>query len=134
MPHGSVEACPETVCRSVRNGGKRAYLVARSARQGVPSSTKGDPTECRGVPGKLVPVVARGSCEGKSECEAVCPYDVFEVRRIEDADYRGLSFISKLKVRAHGMDSSYVIHPDACHACSLCVSACPEKAITLARA
>jgi 4Fe-4S ferredoxin len=26
-----------------------------------------------------------------------------------------------------------VIKPDACHACGLCVTACPEKAITLIR-
>lgn len=79
----------------------------------------------------MVPVVTRGKCEGKSECEAICPYDVFDVQRIRDEDYQAISFISKLKVRAHGMRSAYVIRPDACHACALCVGACPENAITL---
>lgn len=95
-------------------------------------SIRGDPEDCRGEPGRVVPVVARGRCEGKAECEAICPYEILDVHRIEDDDYRGISFISRLKVRARGMQSAYVIRPDACHACALCVGACPEKAITLA--
>ena len=46
--------------------------------------------KCDAAPGTWRPVVARARCEGKADCVAVCPYDVFEVGRIADEDYRGL--------------------------------------------
>jgi len=70
--------------------------------------------ECKQEPGEFAPVVDRGKCEGKSDCVRVCPYDVFEVRRIDDEDYDTLSFIARLKVRAHGMKSAYTPRADAC--------------------
>lgn len=89
--------------------------------------------DCQGAPGAWIPVVDRRRCEGKRDCVEVCPYGVFEVRRIDDADYRALSLLGRLKVRAHGMRSSYTPGAADCHACGLCVAACPEDAITLAR-
>jgi NAD-dependent dihydropyrimidine dehydrogenase PreA subunit len=86
---------------------------------------------CRAAPGVFHPVVDRARCEGKSDCVAVCPYDVFQVREIDDADFEALSFLAKLKVRAHGRKSAYTPKAEACQACGLCVVACPEKAITL---
>ena len=38
-----------------------------------------------------------------------------------------------LKLRTHGMKVAYTPNADACRACGLCVSACPEHAITLGR-
>ena len=89
--------------------------------------------ECKGQAGEFVPQVNRSKCEGKSDCARVCPYDVFEVRRIDAADYEALGFFARMKVRAHGMKSAYTPHADACRACGECVAACPEKAIKLVR-
>ena len=36
---------------------------------------------------QLAPVIDRNRCEGKADCERVCPFGVFEVRRMSDADY-----------------------------------------------
>jgi len=88
--------------------------------------------KCKAAPGALVPVIDRNRCEGKSDCVAVCPYDVFEVRRIDAEDKRALSFFGRLKNAAHGGKTAYTPRGDACQACGLCVVACPEKAITLA--
>jgi 4Fe-4S ferredoxin len=41
--------------------------------------------------------------------------------------------LQKLKLRVHGMKVAYTPNADACRACGLCVTACPERAITLAR-
>jgi len=87
--------------------------------------------QCRGEPGKLRPVVDRARCEGKRECVAVCPYHVFEVRRIADADFARLSILGRLKSLAHRRQSAYTPRADACRSCGLCVTACPEKAIRL---
>jgi 4Fe-4S ferredoxin len=57
--------------------------------------------------------------------------DVFEVRRIEDADYRSLGRMARLKVRAHGVVSASTPNADDCRACGLCVVGCPEQAIVL---
>jgi NAD-dependent dihydropyrimidine dehydrogenase PreA subunit len=43
-----------------------------------------------------------------------------------------LSWIGRLKAWAHGGRQAFVTAPDACHACQLCVEACPEEAIGLA--
>lgn len=88
---------------------------------------------CKQDPGVFEPVVDRAACEGKRACVDACPYDVFEVRRIDDADFAALGFFAKLKSRAHGRLTAYTPNAGACRACALCVSACPEKAITLVR-
>ena len=78
-----------------------------------------------------MPVVDRNRCEGKAECAAVCPYGVFEVRRIDDQDFQALSFLGRLKSRVHGRQTAYTPRADACQACGLCVVACPEHALAL---
>ncbi len=87
--------------------------------------------ECHAEPGVYAPVVDRKRCEGKSDCVRVCPFDVFEVGRMDDAEYAALPFFARLKSMAHGRRTAYAVRSDACSACGQCVRACPEKAITL---
>ena len=89
--------------------------------------------ECKAAPAAWQPVIDRNKCEGKKDCVEVCPYDVFEVRRIDDADFAKLGVLGKLKSVAHGRQSAYTPAADRCQACGLCVVACPEKAITLTK-
>ena len=88
--------------------------------------------ECRGEPGKVTPVVDRNRCEGKRDCVRVCPYHVFEVRVLDAADRAGLSWMGTFKSWAHGYRQAYVVRPNDCHACQLCIEACPEDALRLA--
>jgi NAD-dependent dihydropyrimidine dehydrogenase PreA subunit len=97
----------------------------------MPPRSKPEAKECKATPGNLRPVVDRARCEGKRDCVEVCPYGVFEVRRIDDAEFRALPFLGRLKLRVHGMQTSYTPKAADCHACGLCVVACPEKAIKL---
>jgi len=111
-------------------GGRSATFDAGKAR--IAARDPHRPGErCRAAPAAFTPVVDRSRCEGKAECAAVCPYDVFEVRRMDDADFDGLSFLGRLKSRAHRRMTAYTPRADACRACGLCVVACPENAISL---
>ncbi len=80
----------------------------------------------------MVPVIDRNRCEGKEDCVRVCPYGVFEMRSLSAGDKATLSWVGRLKAWAHGNRQAFVLNPDACHACQLCVEACPETAIRLA--
>lgn len=103
--------------------------VAKARRAAAHPKRPGE--KCRADAGRFVPLVDKRRCEGKRECVEVCPYDVFEVRRIDDVDFAALGFLAKLKSRAHGRQTAYTPNADACRACGLCVVACPEKAIRL---
>jgi 4Fe-4S ferredoxin len=89
--------------------------------------------KCRAEPAAFVPRVNRARCEAKADCVAVCPYAVFEVGAIDEAEFRALPWLARLKVRAHGKKTAHTPNADACRACGLCVVACPENAITLER-
>jgi len=89
--------------------------------------------DCKADPAQFTPVVDRTRCEGKADCVEVCPYDVFEVGTIDEAEYRALPVMGRLKVWAHGKKTALLPNQDACRACGMCVVACPEHAIQLVR-
>jgi 4Fe-4S ferredoxin len=91
-------------------------------------------SRCDEKPGRTVPVIDRNRCEAKSDCVDVCPFDVFEVRKLTPDEKTGFSLIGRLKLAAHRGRQAFVVNPDACHACGLCATACPEKAIKLVAA
>lgn len=80
-----------------------------------------------------MPVVNRNKCEAKSDCVAVCPYNVFTVQTVADSDKSQLNLMGKLKLWMHGGKQAYAVRAEDCHACGLCVNACPEDAIRLER-
>jgi 4Fe-4S ferredoxin len=94
---------------------------------------EGTAVSCQKPRVKIIPVVNFGRCEGKADCVAVCPENVFEVRQISENDYAKLTLLQKFKQRVHGMKVAYTPNANACRSCGLCVAACPEKAIALKR-
>ena len=89
--------------------------------------------DCKHEAGVLRPVIDRQRCEGKDDCVRVCPYGVFEVRQVTPEEKASLGPLFRFKLWVHGNRQAFAIHEDDCHACGLCVTACPEKAITLQR-
>lgn len=89
---------------------------------------------CAPDAGRVVPVIDRNRCEAKGDCVRVCPYGVFEIRPLGAEDRTALSLRGRLKAFFHGGKQAFAPRADQCHACGLCVSACPEDAISLVRA
>ncbi len=87
--------------------------------------------ECSDRPGRVVPVIDRNRCEAKSKCVDVCPYHVFELQALTSVERAGLSLVGRLKAWAHGGRQAFAVRAEDCHACGLCVAACPEQAIRL---
>jgi NAD-dependent dihydropyrimidine dehydrogenase PreA subunit len=85
---------------------------------------------CKDEAGKVYPVVNFNNCGGKEDCVVVCPHNVFEMRPISKEDKEKLNFKGQIKTFFF-KQKAYVINPDQCHSCGLCVQACPEKAIKL---
>jgi NAD-dependent dihydropyrimidine dehydrogenase PreA subunit len=81
-------------------------------------------------PTPLVPIVDHARCEAKRECVRVCPNDVFVVRRITEADFDALGRLGRLKSRAHRRMTAYTDNLERCNQCGLCLTACPEDAIS----
>jgi 4Fe-4S ferredoxin len=90
-------------------------------------------SNCNGEPGNFIPIVNAQRCEGKGACAAVCPYDVFEIKRMPDDQFSTMPFFVKVKLWIHGRKTAFTPNMDDCLACGACVSACPEHAIILSR-
>ena len=95
------------------------------------SNTTGNDS-CSDVSGRVAPVVDRNRCEGKADCVRVCPFTVFEIGALSKQQRGALSVVGRLKAWVHGGRQAFVVDPLACHACRLCIDACPENALTLA--
>jgi NAD-dependent dihydropyrimidine dehydrogenase PreA subunit len=91
-------------------------------------------SRCKAEPARVVPVIDRTRCEAKADCVRVCPYGVFEIRRVAPEERGTLGFFARAKLFVHGGKQAYAARPDTCHACGLCVTACPEDAIRLVAA
>lgn len=74
----------------------------------------------------------RNRCEAKGDCLRVCPYDVFEIRTLSSEERASLGWLGWLKALAHRNRQAYVVRPQDCHACQMCVAACPENALQMA--
>jgi 4Fe-4S ferredoxin len=96
-------------------------------------ATEASKAECKQAAGMFAPVIDRMRCEAKEDCVEACPYDVFEVRQLADEDKRALSIVARVKAWVHGHRQAFAVRADECHACGLCVIACPEHAIKLMR-
>lgn len=92
--------------------------------------TTTDPN-CRFSPGVMVPVIDTMRCEAKGPCVPACPYDVLVIRAVPDAEKAKLPWVGRFKLLVHGGKQAFVLEPDACRGCGLCVQVCPEKAIRL---
>jgi NAD-dependent dihydropyrimidine dehydrogenase PreA subunit len=89
--------------------------------------------DCKQEAGQFIPVINRNRCEGKGDCADVCPVGVFTITTLPKDMRAGLGIVGRIKGIAHGWQQAILVNPDACEACGLCVAACPEDAITLAR-
>jgi len=90
------------------------------------------PDPCAPEAGRVAPVIDRSRCEAKEDCVRVCPYHVFEVRRLSPDERQELGWLARAKLFVHGGRQAFAVRAAECHACGLCVRACPEKAIRLA--
>ena len=88
-------------------------------------------TDCKGEPGRIVLAIDHTRCEAKDECVAVCPYNVFEIRKLTAEERAPLPLRARMKIFFHGGKQAFTPRAADCHACGLCVKACPEDAITL---
>lgn len=88
---------------------------------------------CKQAPGTFAPVIDRNRCEGKGPCIEVCPYNVLEMFTLPAEARTTLSLKGKIKGFVHRWQQANVAQPEHCMACGLCVSACPEQAISLTR-
>jgi 4Fe-4S ferredoxin len=92
--------------------------------------TKPDPN-CKFDPGVMVPIIDPMRCEAKGPCIPICPYDVLIIRAVPPEEKAKFRAMWRLKLLVHGGKQAFVLDPDACRGCGLCVKACPEKAIQL---
>jgi NAD-dependent dihydropyrimidine dehydrogenase PreA subunit len=91
------------------------------------------PDSCKQPAGTVVPEIDRTRCEGKEDCVRVCPFEVFEIRTLTKEERGALPLGARIKAFVHGNRQAFAVNAAQCHACGLCVAACPERAIRLVK-
>jgi NAD-dependent dihydropyrimidine dehydrogenase PreA subunit len=91
------------------------------------------PSQCEPEAGRLIPIIDRNRCDGKQDCVAVCPFDVFAMQRLTALDLAMFPVAPRKAHKLIGKWQAFTVRAEACHACNLCVVACPEDAIRLVR-
>ena len=66
------------------------------------------------------PVADHSRYEAKRDASAVCPYDVFEVRRMDDDDFTALGLLGKVRTTAHRRMTAYAVRADQWRVRPLC--------------
>lgn len=122
MTQRDIDVHDATAARKQRDPEKAKRAARHPQRPGM---------DCKAPSGQYRPQVDVRRCEGKGDCVAVCPYDVFRVGALTEEAFASLPLLGKLKSWAHGKKTAHTPNLDACRACGLCVVACPERAITL---
>jgi 4Fe-4S ferredoxin len=133
-PDSSIYAHPHRRFWAIDAQGQQPVIpTRRQAQQRSLSYPSAMSLDCRdAAPGpRVVPVIDRSRCEAKADCVRVCPFHVFELRPVPPEDKVDLGLLGRLKLLVHGGKQAYLRAPDDCHACGLCVTSCPEKAIKL---
>jgi 4Fe-4S ferredoxin len=90
--------------------------------------------DCPKPAGRVEPQIDPLRCEGTGDCVRVCPYGVFELRALTSGERRQLPVLVRFRLVVHGGRQAFAPGRADCHACGLCVPACPERAIRLTRA
>ena len=80
---------------------------------------------------QVKPIVDFNKCNAGGVCTHVCVHDVFKINRISAEQFSRLSFMGKLKTIFSDNRKAFVVQPENCHNCGLCVKACSQQAIQL---
>lgn len=87
---------------------------------------------CEDTAGRWQVLIDRNRCEGKEDCTRVCPEGVFEIRRLTDDEFAGVTgWFNRFRVRVHGRRQAFAVHQADCRYCRRCEAACPEQAISV---
>ena len=99
----------------------------------LPVLARGSLEDCKHPPGHLQPVIDPNRCEGKGLCLEVCPVQVFAMGTLALERRATLTLKGRVKGFVHRWQQANIVNAAACQGCGVCVQACPEQAITLAR-
>jgi 4Fe-4S ferredoxin len=66
----------------------------------------------QGIP---FPIVDFNKCSGAGLCIPACPFDVFELKLINETDKKGLYRVGKFKIKFNSK-KAYVVQADLCNA------------------